>query len=42
MSVSIKEKLWRWAKRDVLAKATRGLPDWYKRQLLEGAFKVQQ
>ncbi|MHA2063477.1 MAG: RNA ligase family protein [Candidatus Thorarchaeota archaeon] len=34
----IKDYLWRAFRRGIMRKATAGLPEWYKRQLLEGAF----
>lgn len=35
----VKEQLWLWAKkRGLMDKITRGLPEWYKQQLLEGQF----
>lgn len=36
---AIKDYLWKWVnKRGLLDKFTRGLPEWYKQQLLEGQF----
>ncbi len=37
--VEVKGMLWAWAKKKVLDRVTRGLPEWYKKQLLEGQFK---
>lgn len=34
----IKDKLWEWARKKVLAGATRGFPEWYKEYLAKGAF----
>ena len=36
---NIKDKLWEWAKRKILAGATRGFPEWYKLKLAEEMFK---
>lgn len=30
----IKEKLWNWAKKDIIRNAARGFPEWYKKELL--------
>jgi hypothetical protein len=35
----IKDVLWRSFKKDILRGSTRGLPEWYKRKLLVGAFE---
>jgi hypothetical protein len=34
----VKAELWRWAKKDIMRKATAGLPEWYKRRLLAAQF----
>ena len=34
----IKEQLWNWAKKHILRMSTGGLPEWYKEELVKGAF----
>ena len=36
---NIKDKLWEWAKRKILAGATRGFPEFYKKKLAEDSFR---
>ncbi len=38
---AIKEFLWQENKREILGAAVRGLPEWYKQQLLERSFKIK-
>lgn len=35
---NIKEELWRIFSKDILRQSIKGFPEWYKAQLLEGAF----
>ncbi len=35
----IKERLWEWAKKDLLRASTRGLPEWYKNLLAQQQFE---
>lgn len=38
----IKGRLYAWARKSILRTATRGLPEWYKQQLLDGAFVTRE
>lgn len=38
----IKDKLYKWARKDILRMTIRGLPEWYKQKLLEKQFEGEQ
>lgn len=38
----IKDKLYKWARKDILRMAIRGFPEWYKQKLLEKQFEGEQ
>ena len=37
----IKDKLYNWARANILRQATRGMPEWYKQKLLDKQFEDQ-